>query len=397
MPTSSAPLADLVVRLADQHDAMLAVLEVLVASESPSDDPARLAATTDLVAARGEQLLGAAPERPACTGAPALRWTLPAVGSAVAPVVLLAHLDTVWPAGTTDRWPFSVTDGRASGPGAFDMKAGLVQALFALAELTRSGLPHPPVILLVTADEEIGSPAGRALVEAAADGAAAVLVLEPSAPGGALKVARKGVGNYWLHLTGRAAHAGLEPEKGVNALVAAATLVLALDELADPASGTTVTPTLARAGSAQNTVPASAAVAVDVRAASVAEQTRVDDALRSLTVDGGATVRVEGGINRPPLEEALATGLLAAARRAAERCGFPRPDAARVGGGSDGNFTAALGVPTLDGLGAVGDGAHAEGEHVLVATLPERAALLAALIIEIAASGSEGAGPASDG
>jgi glutamate carboxypeptidase len=382
----SAPLAALVARLVDQQEAMVDCLAALVSSESPSDDPTRLATTAGLVAAQGEALLGLAPERLASTGAPALRWSLPGLASDVRPVVLLAHLDTVWPAGTIERWPFSVTDDRASGPGAFDMKAGLVQALFALAELTRSGLPHPPVVLLVTADEEIGSPAGRALVEAAAQDASAVLVLEASAPGGALKVARKGVGNYWLHVTGRAAHAGLEPELGINALVAAAGLVLALAALADPGSGTTVTPTLARAGSAQNTVPASAAVAVDVRAVSVAEQTRVDDALRGLTADGGATVRVEGGINRPPLEEALAADLLAAARRAAERCGLAPPEAARVGGGSDGNFTAALGVPTLDGLGAVGGGAHAEGEHVLASTMPERAALLAALIVEISRS-----------
>jgi glutamate carboxypeptidase len=381
-----AALSDLVAGLAGQQEAMLRTLESLVSSESPSDDPARLDATTELVATLGEELLGTAPERPATTGAPALRWDLPATSSDAAPVLLLTHLDTVWPAGTTTRWPFTVADGRASGPGAFDMKAGLVQAVFGLAALTRSGLPHPPVVLLVTSDEEIGSPAGRALVEAAADGASAVLVLEASAAGGALKVARKGVGNYWLHVGGRAAHAGLEPELGVNALVAASRLVLALEELADPAVGTTVTPTLARAGSAQNTVPASAWVAVDVRASSLPEQRRVDDALHRLTVPGGATVRVEGGINRPPMEEKAAADLFTSALRAAGRCGFPPPGAARVGGGSDGNFTAALGVPTLDGLGAVGGGAHAEGEHVLVATMPERAALLAALIVEISRS-----------
>ena len=390
--SADASSSDLLSRLSARQEPMVALLEALVSSESPSDDASRLAATTDLIADRGAELLGRGPERVASTGAPALRWSLPAVGSDVAqeeagPVVLLAHLDTVWPAGTTARWPFSVVEGRASGPGAFDMKAGLVQALFALAELAASGLPHPEVVLLVTADEEIGSPAGRALVEAAARGASAVLVLEAAAPGGALKVARKGVGNYWLHVSGRAAHAGLEPELGVNALVGAASLVLALAGVADADAGTTVTPTLARAGSAQNTVPASASVAVDVRAATAAEQTRVDDALRALTVEGGASVQVEGGINRPPLEEALAADLFVAAGQAAERCGLPPLEAARVGGGSDGNFTAALGVPTLDGLGAVGGGAHAEGEHVLVATMPERAALLAALVVELGGPG----------
>jgi glutamate carboxypeptidase len=237
-------------------------------------------------------------------------------------------------------------------------------------------------VVLVTADEEIGSPAGRDFVEAAAQGASAVLVLEASADG-ALKVARKGVGNYWLHVTGRAAHAGLEPEKGVNALVAGAQLVLALDGIADAAVGTTVTPTLAAAGTAQNTVPATASIAVDVRATTVAEQARVDQALRALRPPNGATVKVEGGINRPPLEERAATDLFALAQQASRRCGLPPLRSTRVGGGSDGNFTAALGVPTLDGLGAVGAGAHAEGEYVVTSAMPQRAALLAALIVEL--------------
>jgi glutamate carboxypeptidase len=312
-----------------------------------------------------------------------LRWDLEAVGSDAAPVVLLAHLDTVWPAGTVDRWPFSVSEGRATGPGAFDMKAGIVQALFALADLADAGLDHPPVVLLVTADEEVGSPAGRSLVEDAAQGAGSVLVLEASANGGRLKTARKGVGTYRLHVTGRAAHAGLEPEKGSNALVALSRLVLAVNEFARAEVGTTVTPTLAGAGSAQNTVPAEAWVAIDVRAATVAEQQRVDDALRNLPAPEDTRVRVEGGINRPPLEERMARDLFHLAQRAAERLGLPPLSSAGVGGGSDGNFTAALGVRTLDGLGAVGGGAHAEGEHVHVPALPERAALLAGLIVEL--------------
>jgi glutamate carboxypeptidase len=376
------PLASLAAGLTTQQDAMVSMLDILVSSESPSDDPGLLAATTDLVADLGERLLGSPAERVATSGVPALRWDLPGVGCAAGPVLLLAHLDTVWPAGTLDRWPFSVSGDRATGPGAFDMKAGLVQALFALAALARTGLPHPPVVLVVTADEEVGSPAGRSVIEASAQGASAALVLEASADG-ALKVARKGVGNYRLHVSGRAAHAGLEPEKGVNALVAAAHLVLALEDIADPGAGTTVTPTLARAGSAQNTVPATAEVALDVRATTVAEQERVDHALRNLGLPGGATLRVEGGINRPPLEEQAASELFAVAQRAARRCGLPSLTSARVGGGSDGNFTAAMGVPTLDGLGAVGAGAHAEGEYVVTNAMPQRAALLAALIVEL--------------
>ncbi|QWZ07801.1 M20 family metallopeptidase [Nocardioides panacis] len=370
-------------RLAAQQGAMVSMLDTLVSSESPSNDPALLAITADLVADLGENLLGQQAEWVTTSGPKALRWDLPEVRSEAAPVVLLAHLDTVWPVGTLDRWPFSVTDDRATGPGAFDMKAGIVQAFFALAALAEAGLPRPPVVVLVTADEEIGSPAGRELVEAAAQGASAVLVLEASA-GGALKIARKGVGNYWLHVTGRAAHAGLEPEMGVNALVAAAELVLALGGIADAAGGTTVTPTVADAGSAQNTVPATASIAVDVRAVTVAEQERVDHALRALRPSNGATVTVEGGINRPPLEERAAADLYALAQRASSRCGLPPLSSTRVGGGSDGNFTAALGVPTLDGLGAVGAGAHAEGEYVLTTAMPQRAALLAGLIVELA-------------
>lgn len=380
----SAPdqLVALAANLITQQDAMVSMLDALVSSESPSDDPAKVAATVDLAAGLGERLLGLPAERVSTGGSPALRWDLPAVRCDAGPVVLLAHLDTVWPAGTLDRWPFSVTGDHATGPGAFDMKAGLVQAFFALAALTQDDLPHPPVVLLVTADEEIGSPAGRHVVEATAQGASAVLVLEASADG-ALKVARKGVGNYWLHVTGRAAHAGLEPEKGINALVAAAALVLALEDIADPNAATTVTPTLAAAGSAQNTVPATAALAIDVRAATVAEQERVDHALRDLRPAIGATLRIEGGINRPPMEEQAASELFALAQHAASRCGLPPLSSMRVGGGSDGNFTAALGVPTLDGLGAVGAGAHAEGEYVVTTAMPQRAALLAALIVEL--------------
>lgn len=373
---------DLVGRLGARVGDMVELLGALVSSESPSNDSDLLATTADLIAERGSCLLGVEPERIAGPGAPALRWSLPSMGRGGRPVLVLAHLDTVWPAGTLERWPFSVDGDRATGPGAFDMKAGLVQALFALAELGETDLDRPAVVVLVTADEEIGSPSGREIIEAVARDVSAVLVLEPSETG-RLKVARKGVSNYDLHVAGRSAHAGLEPEKGVNALVAAAGLVLAVEALAAPELGTTVTPTTATAGTTRNTVPASASVALDVRAATIAEQMRVDDGIRAMRCDNGATLTIEGGVNRPPLEEESSAQLLALAHRAAERCGLGAIDVARVGGGSDGNLTAAMGVPTLDGLGAVGAGAHAEGEYVLVSSMPERAALLAALIVEI--------------
>ena len=373
---------DLLGRLQARGGEMVELLGTLVSSESPSNDPALLSATADLLAERGTRLLGAEVQRIAGPGAPVLCWSVPAVRCDSRPVLLLAHLDTVWPAGTIGRWPFSVDGDRATGPGAFDMKAGLVQALFALAVLGETDLDRPPVVLLVTADEEIGSPAGRAVIESVALDASAVLVLEASETG-RLKVARKGVSNYDLHVTGRSAHAGLEPEKGVNALVAVARLVLALEGLAAPDLGTTVTPTTASAGTTRNTVPATASIALDVRAATISEQQRVDDGIRALRCENGAALTIEGGVNRPPMEEETSSQLLALARRAAERCGLGPLDVARVGGGSDGNLTAAMGVPTLDGLGAVGAGAHAEGEYVVVSSMPERAALLAALIVEI--------------
>lgn len=379
---STDPVARLVADLSSRQEQMVDLLGVLVSSESPSSEPSMLAATADLLADHGTRLLGAAPERIDQAGTPVLRWQLPGLDSQARPVVLLGHLDTVWPAGTIDRWPFASGGDRATGPGAFDMKAGLVQALFALSALGASTIPRPPVVLLVTADEEIGSPAGRSIVESTARSASAVLVLEASLDG-RLKTARKGVSNYDLHLTGRSAHAGLEPEKGVNALVAAAHVVLALDDVACPGSGTTVTVTMASAGTTRNTVPAGASLAIDVRAATVEEQLRVDAELRALQPPGGATITVEGGMNRPPMEEGTSRELLALAQRAASRCGLGRLGTARVGGGSDGNFTAALGVRTLDGMGAVGAGAHAEGEYVLVSAMPQRAGLLAALIVEL--------------
>ena len=371
-------------RLRARTPEMVRLLEELVTSESPSSDAEAVRATATLFATAGSAVLGREPEWLATGESPVLRWRIPPRGRAGGrPVLLLGHLDTVWPLGTIARWPFTVTDGRATGPGVFDMKAGLVQALFAMAELDRGDRPSAGVELLVTSDEEIGSPSGRRFIEDAASSAGAVLVLEASAAG-RLKLARKGVGVYRLDVTGRAAHAGLEPEKGVNALTIAADLVLRLGGIADVAAGTTVTPTLASAGSAQNTVPAEATVTVDVRATTVAEQQRVDREIRSLPVPAEARLAVLGGTNRPPLERDASAGLFATARDLAPRCEIPHLQGVAVGGGSDGNFTAALGVPTLDGIGAVGDGAHAEGEYVVVDEMARRAALVAELVVALA-------------
>lgn len=378
-------MSDLGAWLQTRVDEMVELTGDLVSVESPSDDLAALVEAADLLVQRVDRLLGVSARRLDAGASPALSWTLPAVRCDRPPVVLLTHLDTVWPLGTLADWPFTVDDGVATGPGVFDMKAGLVQGLFAMAALAEADVDRPPVVLVVTTDEEVGSPGGRQVVEEAAREAAAVLVLEASVDG-RVKVARAGVSNYDLNVVGRAAHAGLEPEKGINALLVAARLALEVADLAAPDAGTTVTATLARAGTTRNTVPATAKVAFDVRARTIAEQERVDSAIRAVRPDLGARLTVDGGPNRPPMEAQSSTSLMTLAQRAAERCGLPPLGTAAVGGGSDGNFTAAMGVPTLDGLGAVGGGAHAAGEHVVVASMPERAALVAELIVEIGRS-----------
>ncbi len=368
---------DLVTRMGRRLPRLLADIEELVTCESPSSDAAALARSTDLVADLGKRHLGVAPERLVTGGRTHLRWRL---GAGPARVLLLGHHDTVWPLGSLGTHPFGVTGGALRGPGCVDMKAGLVLALHALAELN---VPAG-VTLLVTSDEELGSPTSRELVEREAAGCAAALVLEAAAAGGALKVERKGVSRYRVRAHGRAAHAGLEPERGVNATVEVAHQVLAIVALADPGRGTTVTPTQATSGTSANTVPATAEVAVDVRVRDAAEQGRVDAALRSLRpVLPGARLEVTGGPNRPPMAATASAALMRRAARVAERLGLPAPSGAAVGGGSDGNFTAGIGTPTLDGLGAVGGGAHADDEHVLVEALPARAALIAGLIADL--------------
>jgi glutamate carboxypeptidase len=260
------------------------------------------------------------------------------------------------------------------------MKAGLVLAMHALSVL---GVPSG-VTLLVTGDEELGSPTSRSLIESAARGCRAALVLEASADGGALKTARKGVSLYSVHAAGKAAHAGLEPERGVNATIELAHQVPVVAGISDASSGTTVTPTVLSSGVTTNTVPASGSFSVDARMWSAAEQSRVDEAMRSLRpVVSGAELTVSGGPNRPPLQSSSSASLFARASALAVSLGLGELSQAAVGGASDGNFTAGIGTPTLDGLGAVGGGAHADTEHVLVGELPGRAALLAALIEDL--------------
>jgi glutamate carboxypeptidase len=369
--------ASLLAAMRRRLPAILADIETLVRCESPSTAADALSRSADLVAALGREHLGTGPERIVADGCTHLRWRLGTDSGPSGGVLILAHHDTVWPLGSLETHPFSVRDGVLRGPGCFDMKAGLVLALHALAQL---GVPGG-VTLLVTGDEELGSPTSRGLIEAEAAGCRAALVLEASADGGALKTARKGVSLYEVRAVGRAAHAGLEPERGVNATIELALQVLAVAGLADAALGTTVTPTALSSGTVANTVPASGAFSVDVRMWDTAEQARVHAAMSSLLpVVPDAVLQVSGGPNRPPLAASSSERLFALASSVAAGLGLPPLTSAAVGGASDGNYTAGVGTPTLDGLGAVGGGAHADDEHVLVDSLPGRAALLAALI-----------------
>jgi glutamate carboxypeptidase len=362
--------------LRDRLPAMIDDLAGLVSVESFSEDLDACRAGVEATAELGTRLLGEKPEIIDVGGRPHMRWRFGTAGR----VAIIGHVDTVWPIGTLGRWPFAVDGDTATGPGSFDMKAGIVQALHALTTLD----DLDGIEILLTTDEELGSQTSRHLVEEAAARARAAFVCEPSAPGGVLKVGRKGTGMYTLKVTGRAAHAGLEPERGANALIEASHLVLALAPIAAQELGTTVTPTVAASGSATNVVPADARVEIDVRVAVPEEAGRVDDAIRALaTTVAGCSLEVLGGPNRPPLPESSGPDLFAAAQAIAERLGLGPIKGITVGGGSDGNFSAAVGCPTLDGLGAVGDGAHAEGEHVVLPAMPERAALLAELVCSV--------------
>jgi len=298
-------------------------------------------------------------------------------------VLLLAHYDTVHPVGSWKKL-WREERGRIYGPGIYDMKAGLLFALWALRYLRHAGLEHPNIEVLLTPDEEVGSVASRIFIEDAARGADYALVLEPPTSKGDLKVHRKGVGWYRLKVHGKAAHQGVEPEKGVNAIVEASHQILKIIEAQDLEKGTTLGPNVIKGGITGNVVADYAEVLVDMRAWTLDEAERVDRFMRGLEPWlKGARLELEGGLNRPPMEptpESMA--LFELARGVARDLGFDSKPG-KVGGGSDGNFTANLGVPTLDGLGAVGSGAHQKSEHILKDALPQRLALLAELLTRL--------------
>ena len=302
-----------------------------------------------------------------------------------APIVILGHTDTVHPRGAIKERPWRSEGRRIYGPGIFDMKANCALALEALraCEATNA-LPKSPITILLTCDEESGSPSGRSLVEAETRGARAVLVLEPPASGGRVKTGRKGTGMFAVEVHGRAAHAGLEPEKGVNALVELARQTLRLTNLNNPEAGTTVTVTVVQGGTHSNVVPAESRAEVDMRFGSAEEGRRIERAILGLKpFDERARVVITGGINRPPLERTeKVQRLYLKARQIAGLLDFDLGEAS-VGGASDGNFVGAMGVAVLDGLGIEGDGAHAANEHIVVDDIPFRGALLAGLIASL--------------
>jgi len=329
-------------------EAMLADLRLLVEIESPSLDLVRLDESARALQALIERHLGGTARLVDSPAGPHVHWS----GGGVPKVLLLGHHDTVFPPGALATRPFAVAGGRVTGPGVFDMLGGIVQAIHGLAALADT----TGVELLFSADEEVGSLESRALIEERARACGAVLVLEPSADGGALKTGRKGCGTFEVTVHGRASHAGLEPEKGVNALVETAHQVLAIAAIGRSAAGTTVTPTVATVGTTDNVVPALGRIRVDVRVESELEKDRVEAAMAALTaVDPEASITVSGTINRPPMPETASAELMPLVALV-----DPDLDGIAVGGASDGNFTAAIGVPTLDGLGAVGGGALRE-------------------------------------
>ncbi len=367
---------------AERLDAMLAELGWLVEQETPSGAKAALDRTQEQLAERFREA-GAHTE---IISSPTGNHLLARVGPVVTEgqLFVIGHVDTVWPMGTLVRKPFQIEAGRAYGPGVYDMKAGLIMLLFALRALQEHKLtPNRSLTFLVSADEEVGSHTSRTLIEQEARKAAGVLVLEPPLENGAVKTARKGVGLYTLKVQGRAAHAGVEPEKGINALVEMAHQILAINALNDYPKGTTLNVGVLEGGTRPNVVPAEATAKIDLRVSTMAEAERISTALQTLqTVLPGAKLELQGGLNRPPFERTPTVVDLfqqAAAIAEAIQTGESLQEGA-TGGGSDGNFTAALGIPTLDGLGAVGAGAHAEHEQMQIDSLPRRAHLLTGLL-----------------
>jgi glutamate carboxypeptidase len=369
--------------VARERNTLLQITRELVAAESPSDDRSPLDACGTLLA-RWLTELGASVERlSAETTADHVlaRWS----GRGPA-LLLVGHFDTVWPVGQLARMPIEERDGKLFGPGVLDMKAGLAIGMTA-AHAVAAALPderRPAIVLLATSDEEVGSRTSRAVIERLARESAAVLVLEPALPGGAVKTARKGVGEFEVIAEGIASHAGADPRAGASAVHELARQIVDIEALADAEHGLTVNVGVIDGGTRSNVVAERARALVDVRVTRAADAARIEQALRRLRPhDARVRLTVRGAVNRPPMERTPGVArLFDVARQVAAELDRPLAEGA-TGGASDGNFTAALGVPTLDGLGAVGDGPHALHEHVIVDELVPRAQLVAGLVARV--------------
>ena len=355
-------------------DPMLAAIEALVRCESPTDDLAACQNVVRLASDIATRVLGTPAQIKEIKDRPVFWW-----GASQPEILLLAHLDTVWPHGSYQPL-WEVNGDVVRGPGVFDMKAGFVQALFALKDIEGAA---DRVALVATTDEETGSFASRELIMELSTAAKAVLVLEASLDG-KVKTGRKGTAMYKITVHGLASHAGLEPEKGVNATVEIAHIILQLAALENKEHGTTVVPTLLKSGNSANTVPDLAVLEIDARSFAQSEIERVDAAIKSLkATDSGARLEITGGLNRPPLQPSSTKALYERIEQVAKSIGMAPLGCAEVGGASDGNFAAAAGAQVLDGLGAVGGGAHAPSEWLSLKSIEERSALLHAFIKDL--------------
>jgi len=376
------PIIDLHDFCRANRDWILETTEALVSIESPTTDKAAVDRCGAELASRLESIGGRVSRLPRTDRGDHL---LAEFGCGTSQILLLGHFDTVWPVGQLDRMPLARSGGRLHGPGVFDMKAGIAIAMLATRALLETGAAiNHRIVMLWTTDEEIGSASSRAAIEDEARRSRAVLVLEPSLPGGAVKTSRKGCGSYQVTVRGVAAHAGIEPQKGASAVQELAQQILRINALQDLARGVSVNVVQVSGGLRSNVIPDEARAVVDVRVPTAAAASEIDAAFRGLRpVDARTTVEADGGVDRPPLERTdLVERLYKQAREVARELGHDLAEGG-TGGGSDGNFTAALGVPTLDGLGAIGDGAHALHEHIDIDTLPDRAALVAGLLTRI--------------
>ena len=369
----------------EQHmPEMLALLQRMVEIESPSDNKAAVDKMGEFLAQEFQNQGGQVKVHKAADYGNHLQIEFAGTKDQK-PVMLLGHYDTVWPLGTLAGMPFRVEAGRAYGPGVLDMKAGIVMMMFALRALKEAKANHRPVKIFLDTDEEVGSASSRPITEAIARDCEAVLVLEPAqGPQGFLKTSRKGVGDFTIRVRGRASHSGVDFEKGQSAIIELARQILEVTKFVDVSRGITVNPGVIQGGTRSNVVAAEASAEVDIRVARMADKAELEQKFANLRpFNPQCKLEITGGLNRPPMERTSGTvRLFEIAQRLAKDIGIDLRESS-TGGGSDGNFTSALGIPTLDGLGAVGEGAHAANESMVLDELPKRTAILAGLIESI--------------